>query len=62
LLFTGILGVITHGVAAFVFLIISLLLVVRFITFIILMIKSPIAIGGGAFPQVQKMAGERIFR
>jgi hypothetical protein len=55
---TGLLGAIIYAVVAFVFLIISLLLIVRFVMFIILMIKSPIAIGGGAFPQVQKMAGD----
>jgi hypothetical protein len=56
LLFSGLLGVILYAIAAFVFLIISLLLVVRFVMFIILMIESPIAIGGGAFPKVQEIS------
>ena len=55
---SGILGSVVILISAFVFFIISILLIVRFLTFIILMITSPIGIAGGVFPQIKSTVGD----
>ena len=54
---SGIFGSVLILICAFIFFTISILLIIRFIVFIILMITSPIAIAGGVFPQIKNTVG-----
>ena len=65
--FTGIITISFFGaifllILAVVFFVISILFVVRFVTFIILMMMSPVGIGGSVVPKLQEKLGGKFWQ